>query len=196
MSKRIETLGILTVLLLGTALTGCAPLIRQGDQLFDSGRFDEAEVAYTAYMKKKPLDSIHAQHALYRIGLLYALPESPRHDEAAADRVFDRLANLDPATIYTRQAALLLTLRRNTATARRLVSERERQIANLRREVEQLRLIATETETQANESTDRAIRLRQEILRLEREMGDLQQLLDTRQEELRRLKEIDLAPAP
>lgn len=180
--KRIISVGAITGAL---ALGACAT--NQFDRHFEAGEYLEAHRAFEE-------DSTLQRHerVLFRTGLIHALPASPVYEPALAQEIFTRLVTLHPRTSYRTEVAFLTGL---LAEVRRLeteLREREREINRLEGRIEEAREHAEWLEKLLARQELQADAFRALTERLEAELHKTRIQLSTLQEELDRLKEIDL----
>lgn len=181
----------LPLLLLG----GCAARSLDGDVLFAADRLEEAEVAYRTFLSKHPEDALGPQ-ALYRLGLIYSLPDSPLFDVERAESTLQQLAEHPEGGIYSRQASLVLSLRADIFRLEQAARKQASLAALLENELGRLEEEAAEATTQAGQHESRARRLTSEIAYLRSQIAELTGSLEQRERELERIKEIDLGRIP
>lgn len=184
----------LSVILLALA-GGCSLVPNYADRRYDSGDLRGAEVAYRQLLDEQSAGP-RAERALYRLGVIYLQRESRLYDPAAAAKVLGRLASMKPKSSYTMQAATLLSLHVETQKLRRTIDE---QLALRRRteaDLAALRTEATQVEARAKDRAKRVGQLGGEIGRLQTEIAGLREEIAKREDELDRLKAIDLADPP
>jgi TolA-binding protein len=80
-------------------------------------------------------------HALYHLGLIYALPGPPAQDWTRATDFFNQLIKESPSSPYVPAANLILALRRQALQLTSDVTKREERIRQLDTELERLRRI-------------------------------------------------------
>lgn len=184
---RSDLFAIGLTLLLGSA--GCAT--SQFDQHFEARRFAAAARAFD----NDP--SLHdRERALFRAGVVHALPGSPAYDPHLARTLLERLILLYPESSRrdeaTRLLGFLAKLERLEEDARRRESQLQRdleestaEIAHLRREIGWLEARIEVQQWHGNF-------LRRSVERLEADLKDKEREVQALRDELSRLKEIDL----
>ena len=187
----------LCLLAAAAALVGaCASRPLAGDRLFLAGDLVRAEAAYRDYLGRDHGRGDAQARARYRLGLIYALPDSELHDGDLADRTLEELIAREPGSTWARQAALLLSLRRESdRVAAELAAQTER-AEFLLAEVERLEAEAAQAGAAVEDRDQRVERLAQEIGRLKKSIDDLGQVLAAREKELEQIKRIDLQTPP
>ena len=192
----MSALRALAVAAIFLATLSCASGLTEGDRFYLAGDLVEAERAYRAYLTDGRASGNSEARARYRLGLIYALPESDLHDIERAEVALRSLVELEPGTAWAQQAGFLLDL---WAERDRLVSEIEglRSRADfLLGEISRAREVATRADAEI-ETRDRNVsELGREIARLTQQIDVLNQRLTARQAELDRIKRIDLEPPP
>jgi hypothetical protein len=145
--------------------------------------------SYTAYLRTTP-DGPHADRVLFRMAMVYSIPESPERNPARATDLLGDLILQHPNSPFKQPAELLLRqqaelqvkqseLQQQQSEVERLLADlgsRESQIQNLTQELERLRQVELE-------------QMRAEVTRREDRIRQLTQ-------ELERLKQIDLQRRP
>jgi TolA-binding protein len=167
----------------------------EGDTLLAAGRLEEAEVAYRSFLSKHESSPLEPR-ALYRLGLIYSLPDSPLHDPDRARDVLQQLAEHSRGGLYSRQATLVLTLQAEISRLGRTAETHASLAARLENELGRLEEEAAQATTEAGQHETRARRLTSEISILRTEIARLTESLEQREEELERIKEIDLGRTP
>lgn len=173
--------------ILSCAITLSACATSQFDRHFAEGRYEELGRLFESDSALQ-----RDEHALFRAGVAHALPTSPIYRPEVASEIFDRLLTLHPKTSYRGEAellgALLDELLRLQMTADQRAAEIERltrEEAEARERIAWLRSLLEKQEVQTNLFRGLAERLEEEL----RETRSRHKSL---QEELERLKEIDL----
>lgn len=181
--------------LLAAFLGGCSLRPLKGDRLLEANRIEEAEVAYRSFLDKHQ-STTRGRQALYRLGLIYSMQDSPLYDPERGQRTLQQLADHPEGGIYSRQALLVLDLQfeisrlEEAAQAQASLAARlEHRLGRMEEEVAQASSEAGEQETQARRLTGEINYLRTEIARLTKS-------LEEREKELQRIKEIDLGRVP
>lgn len=186
-AEAAATIGL--VLLLG--LTGCATTTF--DRYFEARQFDAAARAFD----DDP--SLHdRERALFRAGLVRALPDSPAFDPELARTLLERLLRLYPNSSRREHASNLLRmlteLERTAQEAALREAHLEQEVEDLRDQVSRLRRQVTWLETRIEVQEDQARLLHSIIERLESDVRDREERARALSDELDRLKEIDLNP--
>lgn len=181
-------------------LAGCATGLQEGDRLFLAGDLIRAEAAYRGYLGGYlsgggPVGA-GAARARYRLGLIYAFPESALYDLEKADRTLRSLVATDPGSAWGRQAALLLSLHAESARLERELTAQADKVSRLLAEVVKLREAAEAAGDVAQDREARVAQLGREIEELRRNIGQLGERLAAREKELERIKKIDLQTPP
>ena len=178
-------------------LAGCSALqIPEGDRLFTRGDLPAAKIAYEEYLDRGPAEGRRKERALYHLGLIHARPEGELHDPVKARRYLERLLAVRPASPYATQAALILELQIETNRLRGEMADQMGLARLLLAELARLRAEAEEIENTAAGEQERARRLAQQIQDLQSTMEQLAAELAAREEELERIKRIDLEDPP
>jgi len=139
------------------------------DRLYEAGMYERAAEVYRSD------STLHrSERALYRAGMMHALPESPVYDPGLAREEFDRLLLLHPGTGHRARVEHL----------RALLEQVVRQREDAGRARTELRRLRT-----------RLGRLGARVRRLEEELDGRQARLDTLASENRRLLELIRARA-
>ncbi len=159
------------------ALTGCASTLKQADRLFEERAYAAAAAAYEAALA----DGSGAgglDRALFRLALVHALPASPVHDEQRARELLRELTRRFASSPYSFEAALVLEL--------------EGRGRRLRDEAERLRQVIAELAAESSRREEDAGELRAAVAQLNQELGHLGEKIAECEEQLERLKAIDL----
>ncbi len=176
-------------------LAGCATAPAPGDRLFESGDLTGARDAYLAQLEEQG-SGRSAERALFRLGLIYLHPESPLFDPEEGETVLERLSAAEPTSAYARQASLLLGVQAEVNTLRAAVAEQ----AELRQELEsalsEARDSATLQEVRFQAREKNLSNLSTALARLKKEIERLTEEVAAREDELERLKAIDLDGPP
>lgn len=175
------------------ASAGCAT--SQFDQHFEARRFGAAARAFDAD------PSLHdSERALFRAGVLHALPRSPAYEPDHARTLLNRLLLLYPETAHREEATRLLAF---LAELERLEEETVRRERALQRDIEtstaeivhlQHRIGWLEARIEVQRWHGRF--LRKFIDRLETDLQEKERQLQALRDQLDRLKELDLQSAP
>jgi septal ring factor EnvC (AmiA/AmiB activator) len=168
----------------------------EGDHLFQQRRLVEAEAAYKTYLGDQPAATRQTERALYHLGLIYCLPDSPLYDPDHAQKVLQRLISDHGQSPYALQASLILALQLQIDRLREDLTSQSDRAGRLLDLLSQLENEAVQAESQMDEQEDREQRLVVQIARLRREIGRLNVELVSREEELDQIKRIDLEAPP
>lgn len=201
MSSFLATRGIChavaIALLAATVLGACVSSGRLADQLFDQGSLVAAERAYLELLAGDTLSAKSRERALYHLGLIYALPTSPRHDPARARLHLERLLEHRPPSRFSLHASLVLALQVQANELRRAMEEEAARAESLDHALEKLRDEAQRFETEATDRRQQQQRrLAVAISSLRQEIDRLSDELESREQELERIKQIDLEGPP
>ncbi len=185
-----------------TALSGCALIPSDADRLFAERDFEAARDAYLETLERQD-DGRRVERALYHLGLMYLQPDSSFHDPVAARSVLTRLTYIRPRSNYAAKATMLLALQEEASLlANRLANQQDRtRLAE--QELASVRRHATETEAKSQDTAKKVGQLGSRIGRLEGQISKLRDELKVteaelieREQELARLKSIDLDDPP
>lgn len=139
------------------------------DRLYEAGMYERAAEVYRSD------STLHrSERALYRAGMMHALPESPVYDPELARAEFGKLLLLFPGTGHR---------------------ARVEQLRDLLDEIVRLREDAERDRTELGRLRDRLASLGDRVRRLEDELDARQASLDTVASENRRLRELIRARA-
>ena len=191
--KRSHVSSFLCLLLLVLA---CSSAKRIGDYYFESGRYVEAEAAYQVYLDEEPQDARRIARSMYRLGVIYALPESPVYDPERAAEILDRLLSINPGGPYSSEAELIRHLQLEVVRTRDELADDRLQIQELEEELELVELELEETQVELGEGAEQVETLTQQTESLRRRIRGLSGELATKEQELERLKAIDLQQLP
>jgi len=156
-----------------------------GETAFEAGDYLRAMEAYRAYLRETP-DGPMADRVLFRLALVYALPESPVRDTARSVELLADLVREHPDSLFRSPAEVLL--------------QQQRELAAEHSEVERLRGDLGRRETQIQGLTQELDRTRQadqtELERLRADLTRREERVRQLTEELEKLKQIDLQRRP
>ena len=186
-------LSLLAAALLALAACSLRPL--EADRLFEANRLEEAEIAYRAFLDDHPADARTGQ-ALYRLGLIYSLPDSPLYNPDKGRSTLRRLAEHQEGGLFSRQASFVLSLQLEISRLQQAAQSHASTAARLEDELGRLEEEAALASSEAGQQQDRARRLAREIGYLRSEIARLTAALEQREEELQKIKEIDLGRVP
>ena len=198
-SPRSRRSSALPTMIALVSLTACHSTTRVGDRFYERGRFKEAAAAYEVFLDSEPGHSELAARSLYRIGLIFAMPDSDSYDPVQSIVVLDRLISEFPNSLYAIDARILRDLQQQivrlddqSAELRQLLAAAEEALAERRTELATLlqSLDQRDLEIQALQSS---------IPSLEGEIRTLIRQLAAKEQELEKLEQvraIDLADAP
>ncbi len=195
-SRLLQKAMPLALLLSLTLAGGCATTLVRGDRLFLAGDLTRAEAAYRKALTGGHSNGNAAARARYRLGLIYALPESELHDWAKAEQTLQSLIERQPESAWARQASLLLSLHRERERLEQELEAQRRRANALLAEVAQLEDEARQAGDQVEERDSRLKRLAREIGQLRRDIGELGDKLAASEQELEEIKKIDLQTPP
>lgn len=188
----------LLLVLAGMSLSGCALVASSGDRHFAERDFARARDEYLLVLENRQAGR-RVERALYHLGLIYLQPDPELHDPIAAEEMLTRLTYIRPRSRYAAKAALVLELRGQTNQLHaELAAQRARSQAAEER-LAALALTATETEARSENQSRRADQLGSRVAALQAQIVELREELAAtgdeltrREEELERLKRIDL----
>lgn len=156
-----------------------------GEKAFQVGDYPRALEAYNAYRREMP-DGPDTDRVLFRLAMVYALPESPARDTIRSVELLEELVREYPDSLFRSPAEILL--------------HQQMELTAQRSEVERLRADLGRQETQIQDLTQELDRVRQaEQVVLERLRADLtrrEERVRQLTEELEKLKQIDLRRRP
>jgi hypothetical protein len=166
-----------------------------GDRLLSESRFEEAAIAYRTFLDKHQ-STARGQRALYRLGLIYSLPESPLYDPERGREALKQVAAHPEGGIVSRQANLVLNLQIEISRLQQTAQAQASLAARLGSELGRMEEEAALASNEAGEHENRSKRLTGEIRILRTEIEQLTKSLEKREKELERIKEIDLGRVP
>ncbi len=184
------------LLVAAACFAGCASSALEGDRLFQQRRLVEAEAAYKNLLAGKPSPERETERALYHLGLIYSMPDSPLYDLDQAQQVLQRLIDDHGQSPYALQASVIVALQLQVDRLREDLMSQSDRASRLRDQLSHLEQEAVRVEDQMGEQQSRAEQLVKEIARLKREIGRLDEELVAREEELTQIKRIDLEAPP
>jgi hypothetical protein len=180
------------------ATSGCALVTSPGDIHLGEREFLAARDAYLLVLENRQ-SGRRVESALYNLGLLYLQPDPELNDPVAADAVLTRLTYIRPRSPYAAKAALLLELNRSTLDLRLELEAQRVQALEAEQRLSSLLQTATETEARSEDQTkkvgqlgSRITGLQGQIIKLREELAATDAELTAREDELERLKKIDL----
>jgi hypothetical protein len=176
-------------------LGGCSLRSLEGDRLLSENRIEEAEIAYRSFLDKNQ-SSRRGQQALYRLGLIYVLPDSPIYNPEQGRAILKQVAAHPAGGIYSRQASLVLTLQIEISRLQQAAQAQASLAAQLENALGQMEEEAAQASTEAGAQETRSRQLTGEIRILRSEIHQLTLSLEKREKELERIKEIDLGRMP
>lgn len=177
-------------------LLGCATTLTEGDRYYLAGDLVGAEAAYRDYLTAGQAEGNTEARARYRLGLIYALPDSDLHDLEKAERALGSLIELEPTSAWAQQAAFLLDTWSERDRLSRELSAQKSRAEFLLEEIARAQEVATRAGDEVEDSEASVERLTREIASLRRSIDGLQVQLEERQKELEEIKKIDLQPPP
>jgi hypothetical protein len=182
--------------LLGTigcilALAPAACATSQFDRHFEAGQYTEASrlFAEDSALQRR-------EQALFRTALVYALPASPVYQPTLARDLFERLLTLYPKTSYRSDVAFLTGLLDEVERLETTAADRSVELERLTRRLDEVEERARWLETLLERQELQSSIFRELAERLELELRETRAQLGTLQDELERLKEIDLKARP
>lgn len=184
------------LLLVALVAQACATGLTDGDRFFLAGDLPQAELAYRSYLTAGRAEGNAKARARYRLGLIYALPESDLHDIEKAERALNTLIELEPDSAWAQQASLILELWAERARLDRELAAQRKRADFLVGEIARAHAVATRVGDEVEDRDASVDQLAQEIGLLRREIDDLKQQLDEREQELELIKKVDLQPPP
>jgi hypothetical protein len=176
---------LLAILCCALGLTACAT--SQFDRHFEAGQYLEVSrlFAEDSALQRR-------EQALFRTGLVHALPASPVYQPDLAREIFDRLLTLYPNTSYRTGVAFLTGLLDEVRRLETTAADREAEITRLTLRIEEVEERARWLETLLERQELQSNVFRGLTERLELELRETKAQLQLLQDELDRLKEIDL----
>lgn len=180
---------LLAALLALSLLAGCAS--SSGD---DFGRtLGTGDYLSAARILEEESASADDEDALFRSGLLRAIPESPLYDPEEAVRRMQLLLELHPDTEYRVEALQIVDMSEEMLRLRRALEElRAEMDARIARLQQRLDVIEGSLEGRHAEIE----LLRHEVAQLRAELGRSEGRIQELRRQLERLKAIDFDPAP
>jgi hypothetical protein len=177
----------LVVAALGCALAPAACATSQFDRHFEAGQYLEASriFAEDSALQRR-------EQAIFRAALVYALPASPVYEPTLARALFERLLTLYPKTEYRTHIAFLNGLLVEVQRLELTAAEREAELRRIALQIAQLEEHARWLESTLERQELQTNTFRDLTERLETELRQTRGQLYLLQEELDRLKEIDL----
>jgi TolA-binding protein len=114
--------------------------LETADRDFTNGEYAAAARNFQEYIQLVS-SAGRRDHALYHLGLIYALPSPTTQDWTRATDFFSQLIKEAPESPYVASANTILALRRQTVQLGAEVVKREERIRQLNTELERLRRI-------------------------------------------------------
>ncbi len=177
-------------------LASCSATVRQADRSFARGDYPAAAAGYGRLLEGGGGGPAVRARCRLRLGLAYALPDSPLHEPLVAERLLRQVAADPAAGVWAREAAAVLAVLEEARGLRTDVDRRSADVSSLTRKLAALREDAASAAGEQAGREDQLDAMRRRLAALEAEIRALSAALADRQEELRRLKEIDLRPPP
>lgn len=178
------------------SVLACSSSKSVGDEYFESRLYVDAATAYQAYLDNEPRDARRVARSLYRLGVIYALPESPLYDPERAAEILDRLLRINPGGPYSSEAELIRHLQLEVVKTRDELAMVRQQIEELRGELEAAELELEQTQAELGEGAEQVETLSEQIASLRGRIEVLSGKLAAKEQELERLKAIDLQQPP
>lgn len=173
--------------ILSCALAVGACATSQFDRHFEEGRYEELGRLFESDSALQ-----RDEQSLFRAGVAHALPSSPIYQPEVASELFDRLLTLHPKTSYRTRVEVLRGLLNEVVRLESAAGAREAEIEQLTRQGEEARERIAWLESLLERQEAQANIFRGLAERLEAQLRDTKSQLESLQEELQRLKEIDL----
>lgn len=171
----------------------------RADRAYRAGDLDEAARAYREVVDRAGGGGREA-HALYRLALIHSRPDSALRDDAVAAELLRRILQNHPDSRYAPQATLILDLQAQASQLREMSDELVASIQELRgeatRAVTALQEEMGRVQGEAQAKQQRIAQLERQLTSLRDQLGVFNEEVVRLEEELRRLKEIDLALPP
>lgn len=197
----------LAALLIAAAFTGsgCSVIARgpsAGDRLFAAGDWIAAEAAYRETLRDDARRA-QADRALFRLALVYSLPESPLQDLERAEDSLSRLLAQHPSSEHAPAARALLAWHRRADEHARELAARAAELERARSRAAELAAASSDTRADLSQRDEKTRELTAELAAERRRSAELEAELErlaaraSRLEtELEQLKKIDLEPPP
>lgn len=180
------------------AFAGCTLIGGTGDRLLAERDFAGARDAYLDVLENHQ-SGRRVERALYHLSLIYLQSDFELHDPAAAEAALTRLTYIRPRSRYAAKATLLLALQRGKTALEEAVEaqqelsrEAERKLASLREEADQTEAESEDQSKRVGLLGNRILGLQAQIVKLREELAATGVELSEREQELERLKKIDL----
>lgn len=184
------------ILGLPLSVLACSSSQSVGDQHFESGLYVDAAAAYQAYLDNEPRDARQVARSMYRLGVIYGLPESPLYDPERSAEILDRLLKINPGGPYSSEAELIRQLQLQVVETREELAMDRQQIEELQGELEWMEVELEQARAELGEGAEQVATLSQQIESLRARIRVLSGELATKEQELERLKAIDLQQPP
>lgn len=181
MRDSLRTFTLFLVLSLGACATS------RFDQHFEAGEYTAASRIFEQESALR-----EDEDALFRAGLIYALPTSPVYDPARARALFDELIELHPNTKYRADLPFLEGLLLEIERLDALADNHHEMVRRLEKRLEEIEQRAAELDSLLIESRAEVDTLRSRNEELEAELQTRRAEISVLREELDRLKAIDL----
>jgi TolA-binding protein len=120
--------------------------LEQAEAAFVAGNYRDAATSYESYLQMSP-EGDKRDEALFRLGLVYALPGASSQDWVRATSYLKRLVDEYPASPLKAPANLILSLQTDITTLTADGERREQRIRQLTSEIEKLKMIDTTRRT-------------------------------------------------
>lgn len=177
-------------------VSGCATTTLDGDRHFEEGDLVPAESSYRDYLTSGRAEGYQEARARYRLGVIYALPDSGVYDLERARTAFEAVIESHPQSGYALAAALRLDLWSDRDRLARELDAKQSRAEFLIGELGKLQDEANLANEEVEKRQERIDELQGAIARLGAEIAHLETNLATREQELDRIKEIDLETPP
>ena len=110
------------------------------EERFARQEYAAAADAYEKFLSGRP-DSDRAETALFRLGLLHALPDSPIHDPEKAGLLLSEVLETYPDSHHSEEARLILHLLDRIDDVSEAAVQKDRRIRELSSELEKIKAI-------------------------------------------------------
>lgn len=174
--------GAVLVGVLGVASACASTGLHEADQRFAAGAYGEAAAAYRQTLHDSG-DAAEQAHALFRLGLSYALPQSSIRDWELAQQYLSEVVERFPASSEAGQARFILAfegeaagLRAQVEEAQRLAAAKQAALARLRAELDAAGAAARQSDAQLQRLTADLQAVRERLARLSAELAALKKI--------------------
>lgn len=182
-------------MVLTAGLAGCAGN-RRADLLLDAGDHAGAAALYQEMLARDSLTRQRRIEVLSTLALIHSQPGGALYDRARAAELLQQLFEAGAGGSYRLQAQVLLDMQRVVGRLSGDMSAERRRVGSLTGELEGLQSDLEALGSEMGAKEEHIARLNRRVQQLARSVEELTQQLSRREDELRRLKAIDLAPPP